>query len=35
MKIMRTNDNWNKVNTKEELLSLLEEYGLILTGSYH
>lgn len=31
MKIMRTNDNWNKVNTKEELLSLLEEYGLILT----
>lgn len=25
------NDNWNKVNTKEELLSLLEKYKLILT----
>lgn len=31
MKIMRMNDNWNKVNTREELLSLLEEYELILT----
>lgn len=31
MKIMRMNDNWNKVNTKEELLSLLEDYKLVLT----
>lgn len=31
MQIMRMSDHWNKVNTKEELLSLLEENKLILT----
>lgn len=33
MKISRLNDNWNKVNTKEELIELLKEYRGILTDS--
>ena len=33
MKISRLNDNWNKVNTKEELIELLKRYKGILTAS--
>lgn len=31
MKIMRMNDNWNKINTREELITLLQGYEGILT----
>ena len=33
MKIMRMNDNWNKINTREELIELLKGYKGILTDS--
>ena len=33
MKILRKNDNWNKINTREELLELLKKYNRILSGS--
>jgi len=33
MKIMRTNDNWNKINTREELIGLLKDYKGILSDS--
>lgn len=33
MKIMRINDNWNKINTREELITLLKGYEGILTDS--
>ena len=33
MKILRKNDNWNKINTREELLELLKKYNRILRGS--
>lgn len=33
MKILRKNGNWNKINTREELLELLKKYNRILSGS--
>lgn len=27
MKILRKNDDWNKINTREELLKLLKKYN--------
>lgn len=33
MKILRKNGNWNKINTREELLELLKKYNIILSGS--
>ena len=29
MKILRKNGNWNKINTREELLELLTEYLVV------
>ncbi len=33
MKILRMNDDWNKINTKEELINLLKNYNGILNNS--
>ena len=33
MKILRKNGNWNKINTREEILELLKKYNRILSGS--
>ena len=35
MKILRKNDNWNKINTREELLELLKKYNRNSVRKWH